>query len=286
MPCNGGVPGPAGWYTNPAGNQGIGSPAYAANPQLIWKWVRVMPKVNRTDTTTRVTSVDGASTAGQPTLGQRVCWNGTSEVVTILASCQAASSNYQPVYELTSLAVTPSGSRRIAQYEVAKTSFPNMPGAIIFDGPSPNFSNNPHSAAFGVSGQDAAQGPNAGVGCGAPVNEPALGAYDTPSVTTLSTQLNRPASYTSNTPYTTTPAVSNVSTQLGPLTTVDGLTNLVNSVTASAGSNVYPPGNIASINLGTNASPVVNVVNGDLTLGGGSGGAGILLVTGIQVIMD
>ena len=279
--CAGSVPAGSPWYTNPASNQGKASTTYAANPKLVWKWVRVMPKINKSDTgTTRVTSVDGASTTGQPTLGQRVCWNGTNEVVTTLASCQAASSSYQPVYELTSLAVTASGSRRMAQYEVAVVSFPTMPGAMILDGDTPDYSNNPHSAAFGVSGQDAAQGPNAGAGCGAAANQPAIGAYDNASANTISTQLNRPGSYTSADPYTATPAVSNVSSQLGPLSTVDGLTALVSSVTSAAGSNVFPPANISSINLGTNASPVINVVNGDYTLGGGSSGAGILLVTG------
>jgi hypothetical protein len=60
------------------------------------------------------------------------------------------------------------------------------------------------------------------------------------------------------------------------LTTVDGLTNLVNSITAAAGSNVFPPG--APTNWGTNAAPVINVVNGDYS--GGISGTGILLVTG------
>jgi hypothetical protein len=96
----------------------------------------------------------------------------------------------------------------------------------------------------------------------------------------LTGQLNRPGSYTSSTPYTATPAVSNVSTALGPLATVDGLTNLVKSITAAAGaSNVFPNANSsAPTNLGTNSAPAINVVEGDYSLGGS--GTGILVVTG------
>lgn len=282
LPCTGGVPAGGSWYTNPSGTAGKGSTTYASNPQLSWKWVRVMAKVNRTVTSTRVVSVDGASTAGQPTLGQLVCWNGTNEVVTTLATCQAANSNWQPVYELTSLAVTSSGARRLAQYELASVSLPPMPGPLIFDGPGANFVINPNSNAFAVSGTDADQGANAGAGCGPANNEPAIGSFSNGDATTLAGQLNRPNKYTSNTnppPGTpvATPAVSNVNSQLGPLATVDGLANLVNTVTAAAGSNVYtsPAG---PSNWGTNGAPVINVINGDYS--GGISGSGILLVTG------
>lgn len=277
LPCTNNAPGGGSWYTHPAGTAGQGSTSYASNPQLAWKWVRIMEKVNRTATTTRVTSVDGAFTLGQPTLGQLVCWNGTNEVVTTLATCQAANSNWQPVYELTSLAVTSSGARRMAQFEVASVTLPPMPGALVLDGPGANFGTNPHSAVFSVNGADAAQGPNGGLGCGPAVNEPAIGTSSVGDATNVGNQLNRPGSYTSGAPYAATPAVSNVSGQMGTYTTVDGLTSLVNTITAAAGSNVYtsPAG---PLNWGTNAAPVINVVNGDYS--GGISGAGILLVTG------
>jgi hypothetical protein len=267
------------WYTHPAGAVGSGSTTYAASPQLPWKWVRVMPKMNKSDTgATRVTSVDGTTNAN------RVCWTGTNEIATTAASCPAANANYLPVYELTALAVTSSGSRRMTQYEVSRNSFPPLPGAMIFDGPNPTYGA-PSSAAFAVSGTDAAQGPSAGVGCGAAANQPALGAYDNGSVGTLGGALTGPpdrsSSYTSSTPYAATPAISNVNSALGPLTTVDGLTNLVNSITTAAGGNVYGPSPLPSpstLNLGTNAAPVINVVQGPLSLGGS--GAGILVVTG------
>ena len=265
--CSSGTP-TGSWY---ATSQSA-STAYAATPILPWKWVRVMAKANKSTTgTTRVTSVDGA------TNGNRVCWTGTNEIATAAASCPAANANYLPVYELTALAVTSSGSRRMTQYEVSRTPFPAMPGAMIFDGSNPDFSTNPNSNAFGVDGTDAAQGPNAGAGCGAAANQPALGGYDNGAVTTLSGQVNRPGKYTSGS--TATPAVSNVNSALGTLGTVDGLTNLVNSVTAAAGANVFPnANNTTPPSLGTNAAPVINVVQGDYSFSGS--GAGILLVTG------
>jgi hypothetical protein len=166
----------------------------------------------------------------------------------------------------------------MTQYEVTPASFPTLPGAMIFDGSSPTYSA-PNSNAFNVNGNDAAQGPNAGSGCGGANNEPAIGGIDATSVTALVGDIPRPAKYTGL--GGGSPSVTNVSTQLGPLTTVDGLTKLVNNITSvAAPANIYN-GNAASLtNVGTDAAPVINVVKGDLTLGGGFSGAGILVVEG------
>ena len=265
--CTSGVP-TGTWYLTPAASA---STSYAATPILPWKWVRVMAKANKSDTgATRVTSVDGT------TNGNRVCFTGTNEIATALASCPAASNTYLPVYELTALAVTSSGSRRMTQYEVSRTALPPIPGAIVFDGPTPDFGTNPHSAAFGVTGLDTRQGPNGGAGCPPAANEPGLGGFNAAAAASLTTQTNRPGSYAGS------PAgIADVSSQLGPLATVDGLNNLVSSVTTMAGSNVYgasPLPSPSGINLGTNAAPVINVVQGDYSFGGS--GSGILLVTG------
>jgi hypothetical protein len=268
--CTSGVP-TGTWYVpaQPA------SSSYAAAPILPWKWVRVMAKANKSATgITRITSVDGNINTN------RICWNGTNEFSTSAASCAAASpNNYQPVYELTALAVTASGSRRMRQYEVYQNTLPPIPGAIVFDGANADFSNNPHSNPSLVSGTDVAQGPNAGAGCGPANNEPAVGVYDNGSQTTFTTAgyLNRPGNYPSGA--TTSPAVSNVNSQLGPFSTVDGLTKVVNTITAAAGANVFPNASSSTpTNMGTNAAPVINVVQGPLSLGGS--GAGILLVEG------
>jgi hypothetical protein len=184
------------------------------------------------------------------------------------------------VYELTALAVTKSGSRRIIQYEVSQGSFPPIPGAIVFDGPNPAFSP-PSSNSFAVNGTDADKGPNNGAGCPAAANEPALGGYNAAAATALTNDVTRPASYTSGA--TATPAISNVSSQLGVLNTVDGLQALVNNVVFAAAANIYgtsPLPNPSTLNIGSTGSPVINVVQGDYTLSGSTAGSGILLVTG------
>jgi PilX N-terminal len=249
-----------GWYLTAAASTG-----YQATPPLAWKWVRVMPKINRSVTgPTLITSVNNAQD------GNRVCWDSVNgnEVTTTAASC--GGTLYQ-VYELTALAETPTGSRRMVQFETTTMGLPPMPGAITFDGANPDFSNNPHSGAFGVSGNDAH------TGCaGAPVNQPAIAAFDATSAGTISGQLNRPGSYTGT---GGSPSVVNQSSQMSALATVDGLQALVQSITAAAGPNVYTSP-ATPTNLGTTTNPVINVVNGDLTMGGGTSGAGILVVTG------
>jgi len=259
--CVAGVP--AGAWSVPAQSA---SATYAATPVLPWKWVRVMIKPNKSDTgLARVTSVDGQ------TNGNRVCFNGTNEHTTALTTCPD-----KPVYELTALAVTKSGTRRMVQYEISQSTLPPIPGAIVFDGATPDFGTNPHSNAFNVTGTDTATGPNAGAGCPAATNEPGLGGYNAAAAASLTTQTNRPASFTGS-----PTGIADVSSQLGPLATVDGLNSLVSSVTTMAGTNVYgasPLPNPSGLNPGTNAAPVINVVQGDYTLPGS--GSGILLVTG------
>ncbi len=287
--CVGGVPLP-GWYiTTPAS----ASPTYAASPILPWKWVRVMAKINKSDTgATRVTSVDGT------TNGNRVCWNGFNEVAiaSTFPNCAAANPSFKSVYELTSLAVTPGGSRRMMQYELSQNSFPTIPGAFVFDGSNPSF-NPPNSSAFIVSGTDTSHsgtgtGPYGsinGVSCSTPTNQPALGSFDNPATSTLTAAVQGPPPPDRSSQYPSgsspTPAIANIYTALSSnpvnLTTVDGLTNLVKEITTAAGPNVYPNGTVPTL-MGTTTSPVVNVVNGDLTITGS--GAGILVVTGLLTL--
>jgi Tfp pilus assembly protein PilX len=267
--CTGGVPAGS-WYVTSAASA---STSYAATPILPWKWVRVMAKANKSVTgTTLITSVDGT------TNGNRVCWTGTNEVAitNTYTSCAAANANYLPVYELTALAVTPGGSRRMTQYELSRTPFPAFPGAMIFDGAGADFGTNPHSNHPHATGIDARQGPNAGAGCPAAVNQPAIGTTDATTATNVSGQLNDPSQFTGS-PAGVSPVGSTLASNPAMnLNTVDGLTKLVNMITTAAGSNVT--NGTAPTNMGTDTAPVVNVVNGDVALGGS--GAGILLVTG------
>jgi hypothetical protein len=262
-----------GWYTT-----ATASNAYAMTPVASWKWTRINLKTNQTSSgSTTISTVDGnvADTA------ELVCWTGSYEITTTLATCSAVNPNYQPIYVMTTLAVTPTGSRRMIQAEAAASTFPTLPGPMIFDGSNPIF-NVPNSAAFNVSGMDTALGGNNGAGCPAAWNQAALGGYNNASVTTLQSDAsNRPSGYT-GAPGTGTPSVANVYNQLTSLTTVGGLESLASAVDLVAGNegNVYSNNPPSIVNPGTNANPQVNVVNGNLTLPGGWSGSGILLVTG------
>src|SRR5437868_5054248 len=187
--CTGNPPAPAGggWYTTTTA-----SPSYAMNPVSSWKWTRINLKTNKTASgSTTVNTVDGNSAENY-----LVCWNGASQVTTNLANCSALNPNYEPVYVMTTLAVTSSGSRRMIQAEAVANNFPTLPGPMIFDGGNPVF-NTPSSNAFTVSGDDQAKGANNGVGCPVATGEPALGAYNAAAVTSLTTDANkRPQSYT------------------------------------------------------------------------------------------
>lgn len=265
------------WYAHTTASTAYQTLPAATVPVTSWKWTRVNLKTDYTSSgSTARSSVDGQAWPAHD--NYIVCWTGSNELATPLAgspltTCSTAGAGYLPVYVMTTLAVTPSGSRRMVQAEVTALTLPTLPGAMIFDGPTPVYGD-PNSNAFGVTGMDQAQGPAAGVGCPSAVNEPALGAFNAASATSLSSTV-RPGSYT-GAAGTGSPSVANVSSSLGALATVGGLEALVSQITMMAA-----PANInaSSVpNPGTNAAPVINVVTGDLSFGGS--GAGILLVEG------
>lgn len=263
-----------------------------ASGALAWKWTRINLKTNLTASGTSsgssLSTVDGSTSD----TSELVCWTGAYEITTTNATCQSVNANYQPVYAITTLAVTPSGSRRMVQAEAAATTFPSLPGPLIFDGSNPTFGA-PNSNVFSVNGNDQSgvagntYQPTNGTAC--PSGQPsqyALGAFGGAAVTTLQTDANkRPNNYTGtgNTGGTTGTASSgDVTTALGTLATVGGLQALESEVTLVAGNfgNVYTTNNPTITNPGTDANPQVNVVQGNLTLTGGWTGAGILLVEG------
>jgi hypothetical protein len=273
--------GTSNWYQTASA-----SPSYASNPVQAWKWVRINVKTNLTSSgTTTASSVDGTTNF------YLVCWNGNTQFTITSGSCASAGAalvpaqNYSPVYTLTSLAVTPSGSRRMVQMDVATDVIPNIPGAMVMDGDLPSFTPGT-SNAFQACGMDgvscggaATYPPQNGTICPPPGNEPAVGAYDTASNTLVTNTLT--ASGRSGN-YTGSPAnVANVGTALGAggMNTVQGLTALVNQVAAAASpANTYTTAS-ALTNPGTTSNPVINVVTGDLNITNLTG-AGILLVEG------
>jgi len=87
-------------------------PKTSTNP-MEYKWVRISLKENGSNPNFYVDSTKGA--------GLQVCYDGTSQRVLSAASCAQMSPAAGPVYLLTALAVTQSGSRRLIQEEVAQT---------------------------------------------------------------------------------------------------------------------------------------------------------------------
>jgi Tfp pilus assembly protein PilX len=282
--CSGNPPRPqgtSGWYqtTN-------ASSTYATNPVQAWKWVRINVKTNLTSSgTTTASSVDGTSNI------YLVCWNGTNQFTVSAGSCASAGAalvpaqNYTPVYTLTALAVTPSGSRRMVQMDVAPGVIPNIPGAMVMDGDLPSFTPGA-SNAFSACGGDqvscagsTTHPPQNGTICPPAGNEPAVGTFDAASNTLVNNTLT--ASGRSGN-YTGSPTnVANVGTALGAggMNTVQGLTAMVAQIANSAApANTYTTTSVLA-NPGTVTNPVINVVTGDLNVTNLTG-AGILLVEG------
>jgi hypothetical protein len=286
-----GTSGPTGsWYLTTSA-----STAYAptTGTTLPWKWARITAKTNLTSSGTSSGGSQASVDGNLSHTNYRVCWNGAAEVaIPNTTSCAGygATPPYQPVYVITALAQTPSGSRRMVQAEATMTSFPSIPGPLVFDGPTPVFST-PSSNAFAVNANNFSSPTNTnGPGASCPSGQPseyAIGGFNATSTNLLQTwtNANRPNNYIGiNNPTGTTGigSVGNVSSQLGSLATVGGLQALTSEVTLIAGNegNVYTTNQSGLTNPGTIANPQVNVVEGNLTLSGSLTGAGILLVTG------
>ncbi len=238
--------------------------AYALSPVLPWKWVRVMLKQNN--------ALTSYSTNGSSSSGAQTCWNGTNEETT-----NCAPPDYLPVYTLTALAVTPSGSRRMVQAEIAedRLSFTAV-APLTLDGTGDVLSA-PNSNNFAVNGNDTA-------GCGATTTGPALpavGVTDNPDITTVTGDIpnNRKNNYTGS--GGSTPDVENVSASLpANLQTVSSLQTLVSTLKSDVTQPVITGPASSLSNPGTVANPQIIYVNGNLSLNGNVTGYGILVVTG------
>jgi hypothetical protein len=180
---------------------------------------------------------------------------------------------------VTTLAVTPSGTRRILQYEVTRDSLNlTWPAALTLDGSNVSLStlNGLNSNAYQIQGNDHA-------GCGGAAgggSSPAIGVTNNADISTVTSGIpsNRLGNYTGS---SSSPDVENISASLSSnLNSVSALNSLLSTI----GSNVTQPvltGPITSLaNPGTSASPQIIYVNGDLSLTGSVTGYGILVVTG------
>ena len=212
---------------------------------------------------------------------------------------------YGMVYQLTSLAVTKSGARALTQMEVA-TDIRGLAltSALTLAGPQPTVDKLPNSSNFYIDGNDSSDGSNATrapgseiaptpPGCTTTANgaRPAVGGWDDPNTPTSYPESSvdlikdaiptgRTNNYEGSGP---SPDVQNVYGSLGDtLTSTTGLKALLDALKSSAGSNVYPSGyDMDHLGpLGTATNPVINYVDGDVTLQGSNTGYGILVVTG------
>lgn len=264
LTCSGGLPGGSGWYTT-----NTASTTYAASPVLDWKWVRVNLKQNNT--------IGPYYTNGASSNTQQVCWNGTNEYADPVPGCTAPN---LPIYVLTTLAVTPSGSRRMIQTEIAEDRLNfSAPSAVTLDGTGDVFTGG-SSSQWSVNGIDQ---PGCGVTTvGPPVD--AIGVPDAVDATTIaasSTDIPRPNNYTGASG--TTPDVANVASTLPTnLQTVSALQNLMSTIE----NNVTQPvlnGNVTDHNFlsnGTVTDPQIIFVNGNVSISGNVTGYGILAVNG------
>jgi hypothetical protein len=301
------------------------SPNSGTAAALKYKWVRITTKTNGTFPSALVDSSQN-NPAG---LISPVCWDGTllKERVALAmgyATCQLAKSvgglNVMPVYLITSLAVTPSGSRRVGQYEVGAFMITPPAAGLAFAGPNAQFNNAPNSNNFGISGcnsGDPSNGPLAPAPCtntyvapvpaggpGGPPNGvctsngptalPAIAVGDAQGVTNMDAQIpnNRQGNYTGATPIAPAPSVPSVQNE-GTGTALDPSNNNL-----APGSNWSTPAqlnalaqsmaNMANVTCPGNAACSGTTFGSDtspqITYINGSatlsGGSGVLVVTG------
>jgi hypothetical protein len=118
-----------------------------------------------TGSTTTGSTTTGSTTTGSTTTGSTTTGGGGGGYLSAIDACQASAQPQRfSVYLITSLAVSPTGSRRLTQFEISRYPFPPIPGGLTFNGPGANFvpadSNN-----FTIDGHDHA---TAGPTCSGP----------------------------------------------------------------------------------------------------------------------
>ena len=200
---------------------------------------------------------------------------------------RAPGSDYGRVYLVTSMSLTRSGAKAMAQTELASPVLGAwFPGALTLNGPSPNIPALPNSNVFKVSGNDAntcsetAEDPN-----------PAIGGYDDPEADPPTHSIDDivdaiPSGRSSNTYYegvggtSTAPSVVNIFGTIGEtMSTPAGLDSFMDDIRDDTDTHAYG-NNPGSVALGSAANPTKTFVDGDLDLGGNINGYGILAVTG------
>jgi Tfp pilus assembly protein PilX len=275
------IPAGSTWYVCPVGCNSTNpaltaSSTYAASPVLPYKWMRITLKTDGlasgwSGATQNFMYVDGKSANAS----YYVCWNGTNEIT---QSTACASPN-TPVYMMTALAITPSGTRRMLQYELTQDRLNlTFPAALTMDGSNASLSTltGPNSNPYRMEGADHA-------GCGGSATSasgPAIGVTNIPDIATIVSGIpsNRLDHYTGVDG--TTPDVNNISSSLpANLNSVSSLNTLLATIKSSA-NQVYNSNQTSLANPGTSGAPQIIYINGDYSPSGSVTGYGILVVTG------
>lgn len=253
-----------------------------------YKWVRLTLKQNGTGGTPTNSSswVDSTQAAGS-----QVCWDATNQMERVstamggAANCSLVTTNYvEPVYLVTSMAITPSGSRRVGQYEVSAFNIAPPPGGVSLDGPAPTFGP-PHSNKGGINGTDQSGTPPAVPGCSTNLGaQPGIGVDNSADATVVTNEItgtpgSKPTNFTGS--GTGTPSV--VPSNYTNWSTVSGLNTLAQEMANAA--DLTCTGNTGAScakngTYGTTSpyAPQITYVNGNFEMS--NGGAGVLVVTG------
>jgi hypothetical protein len=222
----------------------------------LYKWVRITPRTNLS--------------AGFPGDNSPLFFTGQNSNSTPTTA---------QVLTITSLAVTPYGSRRMVQYTVAPGSFaaalPAFPSALTLDGNNVSFTGPSGANSFTINGNDmdAPYGTQSGVAAIGFTN-----TYDSSSVL--------PAAVPASSYLSPTGVVPVGPVSVSPaLQTPSALDSLVQSLTRNADLVITPASGAAadqnSLPSAMSATnPMLVVVNGDFNLHGNGTGYGLLLVTG------
>ena len=243
----------------------------------LYKWVRITATTEKSISPTFDSDADGSADITRLFLsGPNVLDSGNFSGIIPPGAAQ--------VLTITSLAVTPLGSRRMVQYTVApaalSAAFASFPSALTLDGngvsyTGPSGTQPGHGGDFQINGNDS----NAPSGTASGV--PAIGFTNSNDASSVATSAVPSAKYLSPT------GVPNVDVVTLPpaLQTPSGLDALVLSITQNADLVLTPShGNaLDQRSLPSNMSasnPMVIVVNGDFNLHGYGTGYGLLVVTG------
>jgi hypothetical protein len=275
-----------------------------------------------TTTTGTTTGTTSGTTTGTTTGGTSGTTGGTTTgrpgYYASLDDCNAINENRFSVYLVTSLAVSKRGAKRMAQYEISRSTFPQIPGGLTFNGPGATFEP-PSSTNYSIDGADHATASSTCNPKGTKVH--AITAFTGVDSTAIQNTINtnspsHPENYTglgtdrpSSMGGPLTPDVVDGSSTdpqtgyvpLAGLTTVKENTDLVDGLTTSADLLVPVPGGTTVTNsdvrsrnsacstypMGTTDTsaplacqgPKITVIQGNAKLTN-AGGTGILLVTG------